>query len=244
VELMAKYTTGEIAKLCGVSVRTVQYYDNRKILVPSELSEGGRRLYDDKDLAKMKILCYLKDLGLSLDNIAKIMLEDNSTHVISLILDEQKKSLENEIKTKQDSLNKLDRLQKVLKYNDDFDISNIENIRIIDNKKKLNRLHISLIFLGLPITIFQWVSIILWITKGLWWLFVIYLALALLYGIFLGRYYFKKTVYKCPECHSFFKPSFKEAFFAKHTPKTRKLICPHCNYHGYCVEMYDDKNSK
>ena len=38
---MSKYTTGEIAKLCGVSVRTVQYYDSRNILVPSELSEGG-----------------------------------------------------------------------------------------------------------------------------------------------------------------------------------------------------------
>lgn len=42
---MSKYTTGEIAKLCGVSVRTVQYYDTRGVLMPSELSEGGRRLY-------------------------------------------------------------------------------------------------------------------------------------------------------------------------------------------------------
>ena len=41
---MSKYTTGEVAKLCGVTVRTVQYYDTRGILAPSELSEGGRRL--------------------------------------------------------------------------------------------------------------------------------------------------------------------------------------------------------
>lgn len=47
---MSKYTTGEIARLCGVSVRTVQYYDDRGILVPSQLSEGGRRLYSDDDL--------------------------------------------------------------------------------------------------------------------------------------------------------------------------------------------------
>lgn len=44
---MSKYTTGEIAKLCGVSVRTVQYYDTRGILTPSELTEGGRRLYSE-----------------------------------------------------------------------------------------------------------------------------------------------------------------------------------------------------
>ena len=53
VKTMPKYTTGEIAKLCGVTVRTVQYYDNRGILVPSELTEGGRRLYSDSDLEKM-----------------------------------------------------------------------------------------------------------------------------------------------------------------------------------------------
>lgn len=45
---MSKYTTGELAKLCNVSVRTVQYYDSRNILVPSELSEGGRRLYSEE----------------------------------------------------------------------------------------------------------------------------------------------------------------------------------------------------
>ena len=37
---MSTYTTGELAKLCGVTVRTVQYYDSRGILAPTELSEG------------------------------------------------------------------------------------------------------------------------------------------------------------------------------------------------------------
>ena len=45
---MSKYTTGELAKLCNVTVRTVQYYDKRGILIPTELSEGGRRLYTEK----------------------------------------------------------------------------------------------------------------------------------------------------------------------------------------------------
>ena len=54
---MSKYTTGEMAKLCGVTVRTVQYYDTRGILVPSELSEGGRRLYTEDDLRMMKMIC-------------------------------------------------------------------------------------------------------------------------------------------------------------------------------------------
>ena len=48
------YTTGEVAKLCGVSVRTVQYYDTRNILIPSELSEGGRRLYSEEDVKRLE----------------------------------------------------------------------------------------------------------------------------------------------------------------------------------------------
>ena len=47
---MSKYMTCEIAKLCGGSVRTVQYYDTRNILIPRELSESGRRLYSEEDL--------------------------------------------------------------------------------------------------------------------------------------------------------------------------------------------------
>lgn len=60
---MSKYTTGELAKLCGVTVRTVQYYDTRDILSPSELSEGGRRLYTDDDLRQLRIICFLRDMG-------------------------------------------------------------------------------------------------------------------------------------------------------------------------------------
>lgn len=39
---MSLYTTGELAKKCNVSVRTIQYYDERGILVPTDLTEGGR----------------------------------------------------------------------------------------------------------------------------------------------------------------------------------------------------------
>ena len=64
---MSKYTTGEMAKLCGVTVRTVQYYDARGILIPSELSEGGRRLYSEDDLKRLKVICFLRELDIPID---------------------------------------------------------------------------------------------------------------------------------------------------------------------------------
>ena len=72
---MEQYTTGEVARLCGVSVRCVQYYDARGILCPSALSEGGRRLYSEEDLARMRIVCFLRDTGISLKGIEALFAE-------------------------------------------------------------------------------------------------------------------------------------------------------------------------
>ena len=72
---MPQYTTGEMAKLCGVTVRTVQYYDNRGILVPSDLSEGGRRLYSEEDLRKLQTICFLRNMGVSIQTIGELFEE-------------------------------------------------------------------------------------------------------------------------------------------------------------------------
>ena len=91
---MSNYTTGELAKLAGVTVRTVQYYDSRGILIPSDFSEGGRRLYTENDLKKLRIICFLRDLGLSLNHVGDILEADNAPKVINLLLEEQKKPVQ------------------------------------------------------------------------------------------------------------------------------------------------------
>ena len=65
-------TVGEIAKKMGVTVRTLQYYDKEGLLSPSAESEGGRRLYTDKDLVTLHQIVSLKSLGFSLEDIRKI----------------------------------------------------------------------------------------------------------------------------------------------------------------------------
>ena len=75
--MMAKYraipegfmTVGELAKKMNVTVRTLQYYDKEGVLSPSAESEGGRRLYTDKDLVLLHQILSLKSLGFSLKDI-------------------------------------------------------------------------------------------------------------------------------------------------------------------------------
>ena len=62
-------TVGVVAKKMGVTVRTLQYYDREGLLSPSAESEGGRRLYTDKDLVQLHQILSLKHLGFSLDAI-------------------------------------------------------------------------------------------------------------------------------------------------------------------------------
>lgn len=166
---MSKYTTREIAKLCGVTVRTVQYYDTRGILTPSELSEGGRRLYTEDDVKRMKVICFLRDLGLPIDAISQLLSEDDPGSVISLLLDQQKQALKKEIGDREDQLRKLEELKAGLKSVSEFSVESIGDIAyVMTNRKKLRNLRIFIVLTAIPLGILQWSSIILWITQGIW----------------------------------------------------------------------------
>ena len=241
---MSKYTTGEIAKLCGVSVRTVQYYDSRNLLTPSELSEGGRRLYSEEDLKKMKIICFLREAGVSLGSIGELLSDNDPESVISILLDEHEKLLLEEINERKNKLEMLEGIKRELKSIKNFSVESIGDIAYaMENKKKMRKLHTILILTGLPVTILQWASIALWIIKGIWWPFILWAVIAIPWGIIISLYYFKRVVYICPKCHEIFKPKLKEAFWANHTPTLRKLTCPCCGHKCFCVETYNNSNT-
>ena len=187
---MSTYTTGEIAKLCGVTVRTVQYYDMRKILVPDQLSEGGRRLYSEDSLKRMKVICFLRELGLPIDSIAQLLSEEDPGSVIHLLLDQQEKQLQSEIGERKEKLDKLQQMKADLKEMTDFSVESIGDIAItMRNKKSLKKVHQTMLAVGIPMNILQWATIILWIAKGIWIPFVIWAVVAIPVTIGLVRYY-------------------------------------------------------
>ena len=236
---MSQYTTGEMAKACGVTVRTVQFYDQKGILIPSALSEGGRRLYSEDDLKKMKIICFLRDTGLSLDTIGQLMKEEDPESTISILLVQQEQVLREEISERREKLNRLEELKKWVESTSSFSVETIGDIAtIMEGQKKMSAMHRNMLLTGLPLSLLQIASILLCIFKGIWWPFVIWALAAIPWAILWSRYYFRHTAYIWPQCHEVFRPAFREAFFANHTPKTRKLTCVKCGRKGFCVETW------
>ena len=240
---MSKYTTGEIAKLCGVSVRTVQYYDLRNILIPSDLSEGGRRLYSENDLKRMRIICFLREAGLPINSISELFNEEYPEKIISVLLDQQEQILREEIAEGQKKLSIIETIKRELKEIENFSVESIGDIaHIMKQNNNLAKMRWITVLTGIPVTALQWTSIVLWITHGLWWLFAICACVAIPWGIIVSIYYYKHVAYICPECHEIFRPRFKEMFWAYHTPKMRRLTCPKCGRKGLCVEVYAQKD--
>lgn len=137
---MCQYTTGEIAKLCGVSVRTVQYYDSKNILNPSAVTEGGRRIYNEEDAKKLQTICMLKALGLKLQSVKDIMESENPKELLLVLLDEQAKQIKGDIENRQNQLESIKIVQKNILDNDLVSVNSLEDIeRIANSNKRLKK---------------------------------------------------------------------------------------------------------
>lgn len=239
------YTTGELARLCGVSVRTVQYYDERAILVPNEFSEGGRRLYGEDAVRRLEIICFLRELGVSISAIATLLSDEGSQQTLSLLLDQQRDLVQSELSECRERLLRIEAIRRTLKSSESQDVEAMgDAVLAVKQKKKMRCLRMLILFLGLPLDLLQWTSVILWIALGNFWPFVLWCPLAIAYGTWVSVYYFKRVAYICPSCHVVFRPRLRQAFFAKHTATLRRLTCTHCGHRSFCIEIYDKEGVK
>lgn len=104
-------TVGELAKKLGTTVRTLQYYDKEGIFSPSSQSEGGRRLYTDKDLVKLHQILSLKSLGFSLDKIKNSLNSLETPADVADTLTEQAAAIREKMKSLSESLTAIETLK-------------------------------------------------------------------------------------------------------------------------------------
>lgn len=84
-------TVKEISELTGISVRTLHYYDEIGLLKPTEKSDAGYRLYDDKALETLQQILFFREFDISLKEIKAVL--DNPALERNQILQVQRKML-------------------------------------------------------------------------------------------------------------------------------------------------------
>ncbi len=95
------YSSGEFARLAGVTVRTIRYYDKQNILKPTYVNDTGARFYTDRDLARLQQILLLKYLGFPLDDIREMLIDDPDDRYLRHSLQLQKKLVQDRIEQMQ-----------------------------------------------------------------------------------------------------------------------------------------------
>ena len=237
------FTTGELARKCGTTVRTVQYYDSKGLLSPSERSEGGRRIYSKEDVEQMNFILMLKFFGLGLNQIKGVLDSPHRETILFALLDERAKSLSDEIISIKKRLTAIETMRA--------DLSSFGKILVFDKDSMTLRMEdpsarrkwtVITIVAGVLMDAIWIGMLVLGILTGVWWPFFVALIAVIVAATWLLWRLNNHVMYFCPSCKEEFSPRFREFMFAYHTPKTRKLTCPHCGVKNWCVERFHVKS--
>lgn len=127
-------TVKEVSSLTGVSVRTLQFYDETGLFKPTKLTDAGYRLYDDVALETLQQILFFKELDFTLKEIKTIMENPQFDRTAAFkkqreLIQLKRDRLDNLLKL----LNKLIKGEKCMDFND-FDMS--DYFRILTDFKK------------------------------------------------------------------------------------------------------------
>lgn len=107
-------STGEVAKISGLTIRTLQHYDNIGVLPASGRTEGGRRFYTESDMIKLEHIIFYRGLGFSLNQIKEILVETKTDKNANELLSTQKIMLYNQIYSIQNSIAAIEASQEII----------------------------------------------------------------------------------------------------------------------------------
>lgn len=95
-----EYTVQQLAKLSGVSKRTLHYYDEIDLLKPKAIRSNGYRIYGSEEVTRLQQILFFKSFGLSLIEIQTIMAQDKVT-IYQTLQSQQMKLIQQKISLEQ-----------------------------------------------------------------------------------------------------------------------------------------------
>jgi MerR family transcriptional regulator, thiopeptide resistance regulator len=120
------WKVGELAKLTGLTIRTLRFYDQIGLFSPSGQTESGHRLYNESDLSRLQQILSLKELGLSLEEI-KTALTGGQISPFEIV-DLQIKQIKEQIKLQQKLLEQLRHVSKLMQGKAELTVEDFTNL--------------------------------------------------------------------------------------------------------------------
>lgn len=108
----------ELSVLTGVSVRTLQYYDEIDLLKPAYTNEYGHRFYDANSFSKIFVIILLKNMGMSLKDIDQYV--NHNDFDVGLFIKEEMQRIEQTITDLQLRLMRLSKLDEQVSKNENI----------------------------------------------------------------------------------------------------------------------------
>ncbi|MBN2794527.1 MAG: MerR family transcriptional regulator [Clostridia bacterium] len=96
-----EYTVQKLAKIAGISSRTLRYYDEINLLKPARINTSGYRIYGKNEVDRLQQIMFYKALGVGLEDINLLMSSPDFNEIQAL------KSHRNQLLMKRDQLNQL-----------------------------------------------------------------------------------------------------------------------------------------
>jgi len=81
---MAEYNIGAVARLTGISTHNLRAWEKRHQLHPGERSDGGRRVYNEADVERLRLIKQCTDLGHSISKLAGLSVDELKSNLAQL----------------------------------------------------------------------------------------------------------------------------------------------------------------
>lgn len=95
-----EYTVQKLAKLAGVTTRTLRYYDEIELLKPARVNSSGYRIYGGREVDRLQQILFYRALDVSLDEI-KAILDSENFNALDALVSHRDRLLEKKIQLEQ-----------------------------------------------------------------------------------------------------------------------------------------------
>lgn len=237
---MMLYQTGELAEMCNVTIRTVQYYDNKGLLsaCTNNSTHNNRRYFDETSKEKLETILILKSFGFKLKDIKRILDGQVELKVIRALINDKLMQVDKDIRNLKTLQREMKQYQTYISKNSTQPLTKIiDTQQYIKTNRQYNKIPLAFISKLLPLSIVQNVIVIYSIYKKSWKPILLNLPLLFVLTLRITYRYYRSIEYLCPSCQQMFTPEFITWTLARHTSNTRELKCSKCQEINDCIAM-------